>query len=299
MVLKLKVTARPVPGVDMSRSRLRLLMISLITLAACTVGFLTYLILHRISIRNTEPEITCETDVIRVSVNAPREELLAGVTAFDAEDGDLTDSVIIESISQFVEKGKCTITYAVFDSRNKAATASRTLYYTDYHSPRFELLTDFIYSIGTAVNPLAGIRAYDVFDGDITSRISMTTVGSDEFSGVEYPEVEFRVINSYGDVATLRVNIVTEERASTNVPVINQSNYLVYMNAGEKLDPLVNVESIYVSRQTYPIDDYGRDSLMADTSGFDPDKPGLYRIPIYCEAGDYVGSTVLYVIVEG
>jgi hypothetical protein len=71
------------------------------------------------------------------------------------------------------------------------------------------------------------------------------------------------------------------------------------MNAGERLDPLRNVESITVARQTYDIDEYGRDNIMADTSGFDPNAPGLYKIPIYCEAGDYVGSTVLYVIVEG
>lgn len=282
----------------MSKARIKLLIISLITLAVVTVSFVTYLILHRIAIRNTEPVITCDEDSISVSVTAPREELLRGVTAYDEEDGDLTGSIIIESISQFVEKGKCTITYAVFDSRNKAATASRTLYYTDYHSPRFELLTDFVYGVGAAVNPLAGIRAYDVFDGDITNRISMTSVETNDLS-VEYPEVEFRVVNSYGDVATLRADIITEERSSTNIPVIRQSEYLVYMKVGERLDPLKNVESIYVMRQTYDIDDYGRENLSADTRRFDPNTPGLYKIPIYCEAGDYVGTSMLYVIVEG
>ena len=139
----------------MSKQRERFLIISIAALVVVTAAFLAYLIYNRSVRRNAAPVITCTPDTISVSVNAQPRELLRGVTASDPEDGDLTSSVIIESISQFVEKGKCTITYAVFDSRNRVATASRTLYYTDYHSPRFELTGDLIYQSGTAVDPLS------------------------------------------------------------------------------------------------------------------------------------------------
>ncbi len=282
----------------MSKPRERFLIISIAVLVVVAAGFFAY-IMHRQAVtKNTDPIITCASDEIRISVKAPREDLLIGVTAMDAEDGDLTDSIIVESISQFVESGKCTITYAVFDSGNKVATASRTLFYTDYHSPRFELLGDLIYPAGTPATPLASVRAYDCFEGDITNRISMTVIDPDDIGRQETRQVEFRVINSYGDVATLRANIVTDERVSPNDPVIKLSSYLIYVKRDELFDPIDFVSSISVLRQTYSAEEFGRDGLSADVDGFDPSTPGLYRIPIYCEADGHIGSTVLYVVVE-
>lgn len=282
----------------MSKVRERFLILSIVALVVVTASFFAYIVHRRQTKRNSPPVIMCASDEIRVSVNAPREDLLVGVTAMDAEDGDLTDSIMIESISQFVEKGKCTITYAAFDSGNKVATTSRTLYYTDYHSPRFELLSNLVYPLGTAVDPLSSIRAYDCFEGDITKRISMTAVGGDEFGMQDSHEVEFRVMNSYGDVSSFRANVVVEERSSTNVPVIQLSTYLVYIGLDELIDPLDYVEQIQLLRQSYTLEEFGRDGLIADMSGFDPSTPGSYRIPIYCESDDHVGTTTLYVIVE-
>ncbi len=285
-------------GRYMNKARERFLIISIVVLVIFTAGFFAYRLYRKHIKRNAAPLISCASDEMRISVATPREDLLIGVTAMDAEDGDLTDKIVIESISKFVEKGKCTITYAVCDSGNKVSTASRTIYYTDYHSPRFSLLSDFVYSVGSVVNPLSRIRAYDCIDGDITNRISMTTVDSGEFSSGDAHEVEFRVINSFGDVATFRANIVVEERVSPNVPVITLSQYLIYIDRDELIDPLDYVEGIYLLRESYTIDEYGRDNLIADTSGFDPSTPGLYEIPIYLEVNNYLGSTTLYVIVE-
>ena len=282
----------------MSKQRERFLIISIAALVVVTAAFLAYLIYNRSVRRNYAPVITCTPDTISVSVNAQDRELLRGVTASDTEDGDLTSSVIIESISQFVEKGKCTITYAVFDSGNRVATASRTLYYTDYHSPRFELTSDLIYQSGTAVEPLSSVRAYDCFEGDITNRISMTIVGSNDFGSSDTREVEFRVINSFGDVASFRANIVVVEHGSPSVPVIRLSNYLTYIHAGDTLDPLSFAEEVRVMQEVLSPDDPSL-TLYADTEGFDPSVPGTYRIPIYCESRSQTGSTVLYVIVEG
>ena len=282
----------------MSKPRERFLIISIAVLVVVAAGFFAYIMHRRAVTRNASPVISCASDEIRVSVNASREDLLVGVTAMDAEDGDLTGSIIIESISQFVEKGKCTITYATFDSGNKVATASRTLYYTDYHSPRFELLSDLVYPAGTSATPLRSIRAYDCFDGDITNRISMTVINPDELGRQETRQVEFRVINSHGDVATLRANIVTDERASLSDPEIELSTYLVYIEKGGELDPLSFVEHITLLRQVYTPEEFGVDALDADMSQFDANVPGQYRIPIYCEEDGHVGSTALYVVVE-
>ena len=44
------------------------------------------------------PVISCSTDKIEASINVTDEELLQGVTAYDSEDGDVTSSIVIESI---------------------------------------------------------------------------------------------------------------------------------------------------------------------------------------------------------
>ena len=85
------------------------------------------------------PEITCDSDTLSISVESEDSELLKGVKAEDNRDGDLTDSVRVSSMSNFTEPGKRTITYAVFDKANNAATMERTLEYTDYTSPKITL----------------------------------------------------------------------------------------------------------------------------------------------------------------
>ena len=45
--------------------------------------------------------------------------------------------VIVESVSRFTDKGVCKVTYAVCDSDNHIAKATRKIIYTDYVSPTF------------------------------------------------------------------------------------------------------------------------------------------------------------------
>lgn len=49
------------------------------------------------------PEIRFSGDEISVSVNATDEELLKGVSAIDPEDGDITDSLVVEGISSLIK----------------------------------------------------------------------------------------------------------------------------------------------------------------------------------------------------
>lgn len=282
----------------MSKPRERLLIIAIIVFAVTAVCFFAYQLHNRVVRRNAAPVITCASDEIRVSVTASDEELLSGVTAFDLEDGDLTESVIVEGISRFVERGKCTISYAVADSKNKVSTVSRTLYYTDYTPPRFELLSDLVFPNGVSVNPLAYVRAYDCFDGDITNRITMTLTDDENLGSLDTRHVEFRVSNSYGDVSILPADFSVQERQSASAPSLKLSKYIVYMTADELIDPLGYVESITLQHKSYAPDEFTLGTLSADTDGFDPGTPGVYRIPIQCEADGYIGSTALLVVVE-
>ena len=278
----------------MTKSREKLLILSIVALVASAMLFLAYSLYHRIHSSNSAPKIFCATDVIYADVNATNEELLIGVSAVDAEDGDLTSSVVIGSISSFIGEGKCEITYAVFDSGNKVATATRQVHYTNYHSPRFVLADDLLYYTSELINPLKSIRAVDCFDGDLTNRISMSWVESE----TDQRTVEFQVTNSRGDISTLVADVAVVEKTSQLVPEIVLSDYLVYLDSGTMFDPLDYIKSITVSKKIYTLSEYGSDKLHFDFSGFDRSVPGTYKITIFCDNGDAVGSAELIVIVE-
>ena len=83
------------------------------------------------------PVITCQTDLISVSVSDGEEKLLEGVTANDSREGDLTSRVVVQDISEMQEDG--TRLYVYLFSRGNVGYASRKLQYTDYSRPVFQL----------------------------------------------------------------------------------------------------------------------------------------------------------------
>ncbi len=89
----------------------------------------------------TAPEISADTDILYISVNARDEDLLARMTATDNLDGDVTDSLVVVSQSKFVAKNTRNVYYAAFDESNNGGTYTRKRIDTYYHSPRF-VLTD-------------------------------------------------------------------------------------------------------------------------------------------------------------
>ena len=72
----------------------------------------------------TAPVISFSQDELRYSPDLTKAELLEGVTASDREDGDVTDSLLIEKISDTAD-GRVIITYAALDSSNNVAKKSR------------------------------------------------------------------------------------------------------------------------------------------------------------------------------
>ena len=98
-----------------------------------------YKIYARSHADTSSPVITMDETSVTVSVEDGDKGILEGVRAEDKKDGDLTDQIFIESRSNFIEKGRFTVTFAVADSDNHVSKASREITYSDYHSPRFEL----------------------------------------------------------------------------------------------------------------------------------------------------------------
>ena len=77
----------------MKKNKLPILMCVLVVLSiAAVVGYLYY---AKAVSSPLSPTISFDSDTVTVSTSYTEEELLAGVTASDPEDGDVTDSLIV------------------------------------------------------------------------------------------------------------------------------------------------------------------------------------------------------------
>ena len=281
-----------------------------------TLGvFVAFLLFHRAEVDGRGPVIHIEEPLIEVSVKDGDERFLEGVTASDSSDGDVTESVAVENISNFYSNGKRLITYVAFDSDNHVGRATRELRYTDYESPRFNLEKPLLYYPGS-VNLM--ISAQDCLDGDISSAIKL--VVSDTITPDQPGEYKatFQVANSAGDVTSLPVTIEIMKNENEIVPVLNLDTYLEYIHQGDSFDPLDHLETIKISNNEYPVvegqgnfgEEIDRDTervigtdMVAVTGNVDTDKPGTYKVKysITIDEGNnefISGHTVMYVVVR-
>ncbi len=190
----------------------RLVIIELVIIALVIVGIGYYWVHRHIESMNAAPVITIEADSNEFSVKATEDDFLKDVVAIDKEDGNVTDSVIIESISQIIDGNKRTITYVAFDSSNNVTKIERDITYTDYKSPEIQCARDISVSMGSTNEILAKISAIDAIDGDISEQVRL------EINDVKYGvpgkySVKLSVTNSSGDVSTrdIVVTVTGEE----------------------------------------------------------------------------------------
>ena len=183
---------------------------------------------------NTIPEITIKNDFIEVKCDATNEDFLKGVTAIDEKDGDLTEQVIVESVSAFIEPGVCKVTYAVCDSDNHVAHATRKIRYTDYEAPKFKLKNSLCFSLYENVNIASYIKAVDSIEGNISENIVITSPNYTSASTGIFT-LELSVANSKGDISTLSLPLIMEDR-TLSAPTIKLKDYLIYIDKNQEID---------------------------------------------------------------
>ena len=248
----------------------------------------------RTQVDRTPPTITCEDGVLEVSVQADRTELLQGVTAQDDLDGDLTEKVMVEHVSNLTGADTARITYVVFDSSDNAATCSRTIRYTDYRKPRFQLTAPLHYYVGDTITLLDRLTAVDVIDGDLQEKIRLTASNLTNTLAGTY-HVTVQVTNSLGDTSVLPLTILVDSGSGYLTPEIRLTDYLVYLDAGSRFDP-----GAYVRFITDP--SAGNKNVSKNQaeifSEVDPSTPGTYEVVYsYTGSGGREGKTILTVVV--
>lgn len=239
--------------------------------------------------QNIGPTISCPQETLEVSVSAGEDALLAGVSASDEQDGDLTYKVRILGISKFVEDYTAKITYAVFDSDNNMATCSRPLRFTDYRSPVFTVTTPLVYPKGASIFLLDRLSVTDVIDGDITDSIRVSPIQAT--SDPEICTVDIQVTNSMGDTVQLTLPVIQQESSLNRAEVVLSSN-LIYLSTGSSFDP----ENYLRSVETPKGWEDPRDVQISGT--VDTSVPGTYMVYYAYRSETYSGTSVLTVVVE-
>ena len=224
---------------------------------------------HRYNTVNEEgPEIMMDSDTIKVSVKDDPSVLLEGVTAYDKEDGDVTETIGISSISEFVDNDNSVrqVNYVAFDSNANVAKASRKLIYTDYTTIHFSLDAPLRFPMQSSnVNILGLLHAQDCIDGDISKQISFSEDSVIQVDTVSDYDVVIQASNSAGEVKELPVTIrIYDNTKEIGLPQIVLTDYMVYTKVGEKIDPRKYIEGVYYGGEEYLVTD-GEGTFGIDT----------------------------------
>ena len=246
---------------------------SIAALALALALFIAAQVNERMNQDDTLPTITADSDTIEIPCDYTQEQLLAGISASDAKDGDLTGQVLVGNFTRFIEPGVCDLNYVVFDSSEHMATLTRRVRFTDYHSPRFGLAEPLVFAESTTNNTevRALFSASDVLDGDLTDWITYVETNAAYNNPGDYT-ITMEVRNSFGDTVSYAFPIHIYERNTQDFD-ITLTEPLVYVEQGSGFDPLSYVESVRdLSGNRYD------PALLNVTSNVDTSAPGIYEI---------------------
>jgi hypothetical protein len=251
---------------------------------------------EKVAQKNSMPTIDFGESLIKVSIKDDEDILLKDVIAKDAEDGDITNNIVIESISKFVDKKKyiSNITYAVSDSDNHVVKKTRQVQYTDYRKPRFTLSQPLCFDAGSDVDVTDVLGAIDDVDGDISDKVKiLSSVTSTRVAGSYV--ITAQVTNSLGATSTIKATVTIREGNNLN-PTIKLKKNIVYLKVGDSFEPEKYVDSVKDSDGKK----MSNDLVKVVKSSVNTEKAGYYTVEYainYEQENEEV--TYLVVVVEG
>lgn len=240
------------------------------------------------------PALRLESDTLLLSVNDPEQALLAGVTATDDRDGDVTDLTVVEQISDLNADHTATVTYAAFDRSGNVARATRTVIYTDYTPPVLGLKEPLVFTPGNAATLLSRITVTDAIDGDISNRLKASLTGSStNISEVGTHQVALRVTNSMGH--TLRLTLPVDV-LPTGVygGTLTLTESLVYVKVGSPFHAADYFANMKLGTAKLTLNDI----VLHTESDVNTSTPGVYSVAYTAQRGTVQAFSRLIVIVE-
>lgn len=280
----------------------RRILIQCIILVSVILVFMAYWAYRQAREDSVGPEITVTGELLELSVEDPDSVLLQGVTAYDKKDGDVTSSVLVESVYGITDENTVTVTYAAFDRSGNVTKTQRQVRYTDYESPRFTLSRSLTFG-GSGHDVLDYVGAEDMIDGDIQRRVHATIVSDNGYmDSVGTHEVQFQVTNSLGDTAkiVLPVEVYSADKYTAELEL---KQYLLYISKGESFHARTFLKSFTYANETFTLQNTVPEELTLKTTGqVNTQEPGVYPVcyTVSKTIGEntFSGYAVLIVVVE-
>ncbi|MFQ8922905.1 MAG: immunoglobulin-like domain-containing protein, partial [Clostridium paraputrificum] len=150
-----------------------------------------------------------------------------GMSAFDEEDGDITNEInVISNNVNPNKEGTYKVIYEVTDTKGNTVRLTKTVLVTSDNPPVINGVINHKIFVGdTSFNPMAGVTATDQEDGIITNRI--TVIGNVDINTPGKYQIMYEVTDRDGNKAQASsiVTVVTNDK-----PVIKANNVTIKEN---------------------------------------------------------------------
>lgn len=281
--------------------RINILLLAVLAAAVGLFGIYQIWIHNRLD--TVGPVITIDEELLEISVADEESALMQGIRAVDERDGDVTASLLVESVYGITEDNLTTVTYAAFDRAGNVSKVQRQVRYKDYRSPRFELYSSLSFPSGSGFDLLEYVGANDVLEGNINRRVRATLISDTEsISQTGSHTVRFQVTNALGDtvVADLPVEVYDPEWYTASVEL---DNYLIYLEQGAAFDPEEHLMTFVVRGDGIDISRGVPEGIQSSISGtVNTRVPGVYPVTYTLTMTQnmmtFSGQAVLIVIVQ-
>lgn len=272
----------------------RLILVTLFVLAlGGSVAVFLYNYTHE---DNSPPAFQCDMELIEVSVTDPEEALLQGLHAYDNVDGDISDRIQVKEISTLINDKDVTVSYIVFDDASNYAVYSRTARYTDYAPPRFHLSKPMIFKVGEAISFRDSVTVKDLREGDISGRVKLEESTVLNSTPGTY-SVRLSATNRMGDTIYLPLTVQVID-SSISRPTIRLRDYLIYLKAGDRLNPRRYIQSVKDPMAEDQEAVIPPSAVSVNPNGLDLFTPGIYEVYYYYTGiSQEVATVILTVIV--
>lgn len=209
------------------------------------------------------------------------EEILKEVTAFDSEDGDISQLLIIKDDTVNVTKaGSYEVTYSISDSGGKTTDKTIDVTIKTNHEPKLEIIAEnkrFVegqYTVNEWINQirLENVSASDIEDTDITDDIVIIedTVKTDKH-GIY--EVTYKVTDKYGKSTEKKIKVTVEENLA---PVIHASEK--WFDVKDTIDNRALLKNVIAFDD---IDGEISEQVIVKETNIEKDKTGDYTVTYY------------------
>ncbi|MDM0612557.1 DUF5011 domain-containing protein, partial [Clostridium perfringens] len=186
---------------------------------------------------NNAPIIIAENKTIKVGDTF---DPMAGVTAEDKEDGNLTNKIKIISNNVDIKiPGVYKVVYEVTDSQGATSTKTITVTVLSNDAPVISGTDNISIKEGDAFDPMAGVTATDTEDGNVTDKIKVE--GSVDVNKPGKYELTYTVTDSDGNTTTVKrvVTVNPKMVEINNAPIIIAENKTI--KVGDTFDPMAGI----------------------------------------------------------